>query len=309
MKNPLQNAKVVGVNFDTAAYIVEDSQRGDPTYAMSRGALMEFARCPIRWLRGIGSDETKSTEWGSLIDTLALQPETFAAKYAIAPAVYPCEPTKKDPRTEKPWNANSNWCDEWKAWQERNGRIVIKSGEYLEAKSAVNCLLADKQIAALIADSEKQVCVIANYHDPATSIVVPVKILIDCLPSRDGEFHNTIADLKTSESAEPSRWIKSVHNFDYDAQGAMQLDVFNAATGEERADFRHIIQESYQPYQTGRRLLSVEFLELGRMKYRNALAKYCQCLATGVWPDYDSHAAKNYNGWQLVEPEAWMVNA
>lgn len=303
MKNPFQHAKVVAANYSTAEYIRETVKRGHPAYAMSRGALMEFARCPIRWLRGIGSDETKSTEWGSLIDALVLQPDSFEEKYAICPATYPVEPTKAEPRTEKPWH-KSKYCDAWEAEQETKGKTCIKSSEHSEAKSAVFYLLADEKIGELIADSDKQVYVTADYHDAATSVVVPVKILIDCLPKSG----NAIADLKTSESAEPSKWVRSVHTFDYDAQGAMQLDIYNAASGDERTDFLHIIQESYPPYQTGRRLLSVEFLELGRMKYRNALAKYCQCLATGVWPDYDSHAAKSYGGWQLVEPEAWMVN-
>ena len=66
-------------------------------------------------------------------------------------------------------------------------------------------------------------------------------------------------------------WRSKVFKFNYDAQAALYLDVWEVATGEDRQDFKHIVQESYAPYQTQLRLISAEFLEIGRMKYQKAL--------------------------------------
>jgi hypothetical protein len=146
----------------------------------------------------------------------------------------------------------------------------------------------------------------ASYQDEETGIVVPLKILIDLLPGKDSQWSGTIVDFKTTESAALRKWRSKVYQFNYDAQAAFYLDVWNATTGEDRQDFRNIVQESYAPYQTEKRLTSQEFLEIGRSKYMKALALYCACLKSNLWPGYDSDC-RTIDGWQLTEPEPWMV--
>ena len=208
---------------------------------------------------------------------------------------------------EKPWNRNATYCQEWEEAQ--IGREIVKNERLASAKAAVKCLGDDLQIADLLRCSKRQVCIRAVYEDPETELRVPVQCLIDLEPAHeDKRFGMTLADFKTCENASVRSWENAVFNNGYDAQGAMYLDLHNAATGQGRTDFLHVVQESYAPWESARRILSSEFIEIGRMKYQEALRRYCQCLKTGNWPGYDE-GGRAWNGWRFIEPLPWMLNA
>jgi len=132
-----------------------------------------------------------------------------------------------------------------------------------------------------------------------------LKILIDLCPAVDSEWGKSLVDLKTATSAAVRPWTRAVHDHNLHVQAALYLDVWTACTGEDRTDFLHIVQESFAPYETCKRMLSAEYIEIGRMKYLDALKRYCQCLKTGIWPGYE--VSREFNGWGIIEPEPWMV--
>jgi hypothetical protein len=296
------NAKIIGTEIDPTVYHRQEAKRGSPEFIMSRGALMEFLNCPSRWLNGYEGEDSKATDWGSLIDTLALSPERFGELYSVAPEHYPDKKTGEP----KPWNWNATFCDEWRSAQ--GNRTVIKSVERSRADAAIESLHRDKAIAELIAHSTTQVFVMAEYHDADTKLVVPLKALVDLVPEANHPtFGKALADFKTAATANPSAWPRTVFQRGYDTQAALYIDLYVAATGEERIEWLHAIQESFPPYQTGRRLLSQEFIEIGRAKYQRALKLYCHCLKNDFWPGYDDVGDMIMPGWKLTEPEAWMV--
>lgn len=297
-KVPLIDAKIVAKNVSNDVYFRQEAQRGDPRFVMSRGELMEFNRCPQRWLRGYESEESKATEWGSLIDCLALQESEFAGRFAVAPETY-----VNDKGEEKPWNWNANVCKEWR--EDQIGKEIVKSEKLTEAKNAVKMLYGNPTIAELLRCSEKQVMAIATYEDEETGISVPLKVLLDLVPKGE-TYGKCLGDLKTATSAHPAVWARAVNEHNYHVQAAMYLDVYKAATGEDRTDWLHVVQESYPPWQAATWLLSSEFVELGRMKYLNALGKYCRCLKAGQWPGYESTAI-TWGDWGIISPESWMV--
>lgn len=322
-KNLLTAGRVVGP-VAPEAYRTPIQKRGDPQRQMGRSELMEFARCPKRWLDGYESEETKATEWGDLIDCLFLTPKYFNGRYAVQPSTYmedamecpscksvtdsmsckKCKTPRVPIRVEKEWNSNSDTCSDWEAKQ--SPRKIIKHKLFQPACDAVKVLESQPDLKAIRECSQSQVMATASYQDEETGIVVPLGILIDLLPAVDSPWGKSIIDLKTTTSAAMRAWRGHCYTYNYDAQAALYLDVWEVNTGEDRCDFRHIVQESYAPYQTEIRLMSAEFLEIGRMKYLNALKRYCQCLKTGVWPGYDSDC-RTIDGWQLCEPEPWMV--
>lgn len=305
--NPLSNGKIIGANANAAEYIQNPFPRGDRRFVMSRSALCEFNICPARWLAGVKDDGTTSTEWGSLMDCLVLEPEKFTTRYIVAPANYPCEPTKKDPRTEKPWSRNATYCKDWE--ESQAPRIVLKASEEESAFFAKKRLIDNDGIYNLLATSQTQVLVEADYVDGATGFNVPIKCLIDLVPNKASGFSKSLVDFKTSRSAQPREWSRMVFQHNYHIQAALYLDAYVAATGEDRIEFRHIVQENFSPYQSARRIVSQEYLELGRATYKAALERYCRCLESGHWPDYDDESRENLNGWQLTQPEAWMVSS
>ena len=126
--------------------------------------------------------------------------------------------------------------------------------------------------------------VVGEYADKETGLTVPLKGMIDLEPRVNSTFHDSLADLKTCNSASPFPWARAVFEHGYHIQAAMYLDLYNSATGQDRTTFLHVLQESYAPWEVGKRLLSQEFLELGRLTYLTALQRYCQCLAANSRP-------------------------
>lgn len=294
--NPFKNAKLIGENVPNADYRKQDGMRGDPNYAMSRSDLVEFNRCPHRWRAGYERKDTDATDWGSIMDVLFLQPNRFNDEYAVAPATYTNEKGE-----EKPWNWNAKVCQQWR--DEREGKAILKADQYTEAKQSIEVLAKDTTVAELMFGAKFQVMVVGEYD--CDGVIIPVKALIDIVPSASGQFPKSLADFKTTTSAALHSWKRSVFDYGYHTQAAMHLDLYTAATGEDRVDFRHVLQENYVPWEVGRRVLSEEFIQLGRTEYLSALKRYAACLKSNVWPSYDE--APELNGFSLTDPEAWMV--
>lgn len=297
-KIKFQNCRIVGERVNPEVHHRQEHERGELGFVMSRGELMRFNECPAKWKVGSPQSETSEMRWGSLIDCLLLVPEEFHDRFAVCPETYPDKKTGE----QKPWNFNSNFCKEWREDQE--GKTILKHDDRLAADAALRNFNFD-EFDALRAGARCQVSLSAEYFDSATELTIPIRALLDLVPG-EGEYQNSIVDLKTTSSAEPRAWARKVSSDHLDAQAALYLDLWKAATGEERCDFRHVIQESDPPYHVELRLLSAEFIELGRIKYGAALKKYCGCLASGVWPGYQNKSLV-FGRWGLCEPEAWMV--
>lgn len=318
MKSNFKNAKVVGagINYETysmqpvdveSPFALENKgehafvQRGNPIYVMSRGELMDFYACPMKWLNKPADDSTASTRYGSLVDTLALMPETFDDLYYVAPETY-----TSDKGEEKTWNMNANFCKDWVA--KRSDKQMVKQKDLNEAQDAIKRMWLDSKIREFIECSQKQVMVSADYEDAVTELLIPVRVLTDLVPDpKHILYGKSLGDLKTSQDASPHKWPCTVSAFTYHVQAALNLDLHIAASPEiERIEFRHLIQESAPPYQTGRRILSAEFIDIGRAKYLAALGLYCQCLKHNFWPDFEIGNSV-INGWSLTEPSKWEV--
>jgi hypothetical protein len=303
LRNPFTNALIVKVNADQGEYHRSTGgNRGQPDFIMSRSALMDFYECPSRWIKGYQTKSTDATEWGTLIDCLALSPKEFATRFAIEPALYPDAKTGE----KKPWNNNANFCKDWNKAQ--GSKEIISAKDMALSDLAITSLFSDPKIKALIKCSARQALVMGEYHDKATGLVVPVKALLDLAPDQDdAEYGDCLADLKTCRHAGAGGWPKVVFEDQLHVQAAFYIDLHNAATLGERNTFRHILLENVPPFEPARRLLSAEFLEMGRATYIHALRFYCQCLKDQRWPGYDEMATECINGWALVQPKAWMV--
>lgn len=298
--NPIKRAVVCadGVSSETYCAQAPGVSRGHKDFVLSGSDLSEFEHCPHRWVSGYKDEGTKSTEWGTVVDCLLM--DGNQERFAITPETY-----TNDKGEEKPWSSNATVCREWKAAAIADGKMVVKSEVFQSAFLAAELILKDPQLAEVFKVSRKQVMVTGWYDDTETGISVPMKCLIDLVPPM-----MFLADFKTCASAHPGPWARHVFSFGYHVQAARHLDLWNAATGEWRVEFRHYIQESYEPFEIGKRILSEDFIMLGRDTYLRSLQRYAQCLVTGVWPGYD--VSKNnsqlvIDGHLLVQPEAWML--
>lgn len=314
--NPFTDCKIVGDNIQPEVYLRQEPgiQRGNPAMVMSRSSLMDFMACPHRWLTSPDKD-SEAMEWGSLIDTIALSPGSFAKKYKVAPATY-----TSDKGEEKDWNYNAKFCKNWRDDKKAQGFDVIKQSEFDEAQAALTAIESNDFVIEVLKNSRKQVMVIGQYVDETTKLVIPLKCLIDIEPNIGSEWERYLSDFKTTASAHPRLFEKSVFNFNYDAQGFMFMELHNAATGIKegqpgyRDSFQWIIQESSAPFEVPTIHPAMyaygDFYEIGKAKVLRALKLYCRCLKTGVWPSYDPAPRVLIGGHSYIaQPEPWMLKA
>lgn len=297
----IQNAKIVAVGVEPQAYHTQEAKRGSVGFAMSPSQLKEFSKCPDRWVRGYEPPQSEAKDYGSLLDCRLLTPDLFPKRYAVRPATY-----TNDKGETKPFNLNSNVC---KAWvEEQDGKEVISAAHVEDTDSAIARLNQDEVIAAFLAASDRQVLVVGEWHDDDTKLVVPIRCLIDLAPRKDSEFCKSLSDFKTTRSAALTPFQRQCYQMGWHIQAAFDTDLYVAASGEDRCNWCFIVQESYAPWQPAKRLLSHDFMELGRTEYRRILATYCACLKANQWPDYDSND-EAVQGWSVVRPEPFMESA
>ncbi len=268
LKNVLTAGRVIGPITDPSVYRNDDIPRGEPEFVMGRSSLMDFCFCPERWKNGYTSEEIKATEWGDLVDCLLITPDQFKNRYAVQPSTYlhdamqcpacasitdsksckKCGVPRVPIKVEKDWNSNSEHCAEWESAQ--TGKKIVRHKIFGPACDAVKVIQSYPDLPTLLQCSQRQVMATASYSDEETGIIVPLKILIDLLPDKDSGWGNSIIDLKTVDCAAMRVWRGKMFKWNYDAQASLYLDVWEKCTGEDRQDFKHIVQESFSPYQT-----------------------------------------------------------
>ena len=304
LANPFSNARIVGVDVDPISYHKLQGERGKPEFIVSNSMLKEFARCPRKWrVGGEPERDSDACRWGELLDARVLSPKQFGNRFAVVPAQY------QDSKTGdmEPWTFAANVCKQWR--EDHSGTIHVKTEEMDGADDAIGRLQSDDGIAVLLAISKTQVHVAADYRDKATGLIIPVKGLIDLVPNKDELFFGRcLADLKTTRHGGMRQWVRECYNFGYHIQAAMYLDLYTAATGEDRTEFLHVLSENTPPYEPGKRLMTARFIEIGRRFYQSTLSFYCECLARDTWPSYD-YGREGVNGWSFCAPEDWMEMA
>ncbi len=139
-----------------------------------------------------------------------------------------------------------------------------------------------------------------EWHDDDTGLIIPFKCLLDIVPDPKSDYGDTLFDLKTTDNAHGLKWPRQVFNFGLHYQAAVYLDAMNAAAGAKYRNFGHIIQESEPPYEPTHRVLSAEFMDLGRIDYQLNLKRYAWSLKNNIWSGYDT---------AICDLESWMIAA
>lgn len=303
----IQNAQIVADNVSPARYSAEEAKRGSKELVVRSHILSEVLRNAQRWQRGYESPPSKALAWGTLYDCLLLTPSQWPQRYAVVPADAPKKPTKAQLNAKKPSPESVAAINWWKCFQKDHPGEVVSHLLNGSVHAALERLREDTLITELLNCSQRAVMLLAEWHDPRFGLTIPIKALIDVVPPKDHiVFSNSLWDLKTTNNASPRQFTKDAQRFSYHLQAAFYLDLYNAATGEIRSDFGHIVQENYAPYEyrTPPPLLSQRFLNFGRLVYQRALGIYCQALSTGVWPGYD----KRGQDWPKTDCEDWVLS-
>lgn len=294
----IQNARIVSENTPIEVYAAELAKRGSPEFVVRAHVLSEILRNAQRWVRGYESPESKALKFGSVFDCRILTAREYHRRYCVLPADAPRRPSKAQINAKRPSPETVAAIEWWNNWKKENPGEEISAELDGAVTAAMFRLSEDDTISDLIQSSKHQVMIVAEWADKATGLVVPIKCLIDIVPPADHPvFSNSLWDLKTTANASPKNFMQDAQRYMYHLPAAFYLAMFNAATGENRKAFGHVVIENYHPYEyrTPPPFLTERFLDFGRQCYQAALSKYCRYLHTGEWKGYDSYDPKRNN--------------
>jgi hypothetical protein len=230
--------------------------------------------------------ETKAFDFGQASHSAILEPETFEARVMRGPA---------DRRGNK-------WADAVAEANNSKRRLLIEEDydAVLELRDAVH---ADPFLNALIVSPHSQVEHSSFWIDPETGAQCRSR------PDLYRADLGIMVDVKSTASAHPQAFARSVVNYGYHAQEAW-YSAGHRANGLKVEGFVFLAFEKEAPYVTARYELPPSIVEDGRAICQKALARFAECEATGEWPGYSSEITElAFKRWAYQETDAPAVEA
>lgn len=258
------NAVAEMVAADVPQYI-RDGFRRDPAQARKSG-LDRLARSPahyLHWCREESKD-TPALLFGRAFHAFVLEPEMFAALYAVAPEF-------GDLRTKVGKAAR----DEFLA--ANAGKTMVSADDFDAIRRMADSIMAHPTARNLVigGEAEKEL----RWTDERTGL--------SCGGRAD--FHipelRIAVDLKSTENADPNAFARSVALHRYHVQDAHYRNGF-AANGEPIEHFVFVAVEKAAPWAVSVCYCDDAALERGQELLARDLDTLRRCLDTGEWPAY-----------------------
>lgn len=108
-----------------------------------------------------------------------------------------------------------------------------------------------------------------------------------------------IVDYKTTVSADPREFAKSIAKYGYHQQQAWYCEAVEILTGI-RPEFVFVCQEKTPPYEVSLIQLDADAVRIGGRLNEDARSIYAACMDSGVWPSYPTSV-------QVVGLPAWAL--
>jgi hypothetical protein len=240
--------------------------------AVSKSLLWDFSRSPFKWFYGGAKETTDKMAFGSLVHALCLTPELVEAQYVMAPF--------DDFRTKE--------ARAWRDEQVDTGKSVVKETDWHRAEDIKEAVMESQYVWSLGACCYE----VAAFAQIGGTVVSG---MVDFLP-HSGE---ALVDLKTTSTiGDVGNLTKLVMNMGYHWQAALYLDLVNACGEKQYEHFEFLFVEDQAPHEIAVVRLSPRFIELGRIGYMNAIAKWQEAVKTKQFKPAIDVVVE-------IEPPAW----
>lgn len=155
------------------------------------------------------------------------------------------------------------------------GKTILTAEQMGLAESMAQALRNHPVASRLVRGGQRELATF--WTDPETGV------LCKCKPDilREDGF---IVDVKTTQDASPEGFSRAVAKFRYHVQAAWYL--WGVEQFAQVDSFVFIAIEKKAPHAIGVYSLDLGSLEKGRELMRSDLAKYAECVKSGVWPSY-----------------------
>lgn len=179
------------------------------------------------------------------------------------------------------------------------GKVPLLEWELRTVEAMADAIRRHPRASKLLDPEQGSPEVSAFWHDEQHGI--DRRARFDWLPTPTGAGLLTVPDYKTTTSAEPRKFTRSIWNFGYDIQAVYYTDAILAHRLAEDVRFLFIAQETTAPYLVTVHELDDLSLKIGRERVDQACALFAECTATDTWPGYSDDI-------ELVGPPAYLAN-
>lgn len=247
------------------------------SHPISWSRLKHYGKSPAHFLEAWRNppEQTPAMLLGSALHCLALEPDRFWDRYAVAPD---CDKRTKAGRETLAAFAATN-----------AGKDILSAEQYEQALGMSAALRKDgstaDKVLALCEHREDTI----HWTDPLTDL--PCKGVIDA-------WGNGFAlDIKTTDDASGKGFSRTAANYQYHGQAAFYMDGL-AANGRAVKGFLFLVVEKTPPFGVQTFMCSSDMLISGRLLYQRLLEKHAECCAAGEWPGYpDEVVSLDLPGW------------
>lgn len=201
-------------------------------------------------------------DFGEASHLAVLQPDEFEARVYRGP----------DDRRGNKWKDTAEWCA-------REGKLILTAGDYDAVLAIRDAVHADAWINSIITGGKPVIEASGYWIDEQTGE------LCRCRPDLYREDLGIIIDAKSTISAHPDAFARSVINYGYHAQEAIYSDGWRAL-GKPVDGFVFLSWEKKSPYAHAVYELPPSIVEEGRAMMRAALDTYSSCRKSDTWPAY-----------------------
>ncbi len=237
--------------------------------ALGSSDLRNLLRSPAHYVaaRKAPKVETPAMRRGTLAHVCTLEPERWAKDFVLKPKV--------DGRTKEGKAVLADFEASIGA------RQIVTYDEAVTAEAIAEAVKAHPAAAGLL---RAQVGIEAPVFWADETTGVQCKGRVDLVAKVGGR--TLLVDLKTTGDASPEEFMRSIAKWSLHVQAAHYLDGWRTITGEEPAAFVLVAVEAEPPHAVACYALDATAIEKGATLRLRALDRYCDCVASGVWPAY-----------------------
>lgn len=222
---------------------------------LSKSALDQIHKSPAHfkaYMEGEKQPPTPAMIFGTLVHSLVFNQNDFAV-------IPQC-----DRRTTEGKAIYAKFLEE------SVGKVHVTADQYSEACKIRDAVYNHPAAAALLKKGNPEVSIFGELNG------LPCRCRVDWQSER-----GYLVDLKTTNSASPEEFSKSVWNYRYHVQAAFYLDMTKAEK------FFFIAVEKEAPYNVECYELDNEAILTGRAEYLADMELYKKCKASGNWYAYN----------------------
>jgi len=218
-------------------------------------------KSPAHYAYAPRKEETYFT-FGEAGHIAVLEPETFEKRVIRGP----------DDRRGNKWK-------DMQAYAEMEKKLLLTASDYDAMLIIRDTIHANPRLNQIIQSQQSKIEHSTYWIDDETKVLCR---------KRDDLYRPDLAmilDVKTSASAHPDAFTRSVVNYGYHAQEAFYTDG-GIASGQPVEAFAFLVVEKTDPFLFALYELPPAIVDEGRAIMRKSLSVYAECEKTGVWPGY-----------------------